>query len=88
MMLSCQDVNEFLVAYLDGDVPEQLRERFDKHVERCSVCSTYLNQYRATIQLTQEAASLDPEPPEALVEMTLDFLRKHWDEEEGPSHAE
>ncbi len=83
MMLTCKDVNEFLAAYLDGDVPEDLRRRFEKHVERCRVCRTYLTQYRTTIELTRDSASLDPEPPEALVEMTLEFLREHWNGGEG-----
>ena len=88
MMLTCEDVNDFLAAYLDGDIPEDLRRRFDMHVARCSVCGAYLNQYRNTIELTRDSAFLDPEPPEALVEMTLEFLRNHWDEEDGQSRID
>lgn len=83
MMLTCEDVNQFLAAYLEGDVPPALRRRYEKHVERCSVCSTYLRQYRQTVDLTHESAVLDPEPPEELVDLTMAFLRKHWDEESG-----
>lgn len=83
MMLTCEDVNRFLAAYLEDDVPPALRRRYEKHVERCSVCGAYLRQYRDTIDLTRQSAEIDPEPPEALVELTLAFLREHWDEENG-----
>lgn len=77
MMLTCEDVNEFLVAYLDESLSERLRHRFERHVARCEVCRGYLDQYRHTIELTRDSASIYPDPPEALVEMTLAFLREH-----------
>lgn len=79
MMLTCEDVNEFLAAYLDDAVPHALRQRYERHIARCRVCSTYLSQYRDTIRLARETASIDSEPPEALIEMTLAFLQEQLD---------
>lgn len=79
MMLTCEDVNDFLAAYVDEDIPDNLRRRYEAHVARCKVCSAYLSQYRSTMRLAREADSIDidADPPEELVEMTLSFLNKH-----------
>lgn len=77
MMLTCEDVNDFLAAYVDDDIPDSIRRRYEEHVARCKVCSAYLSQYRSTMRLTREAGSIDAEPPEELVEMTLAFLNEH-----------
>lgn len=77
MMLTCEDVNDFLAAYVDDDIPDSIRRRYEAHVARCQVCSAYLTQYRSTMRLTREADSIDAEPPKELVEMTLAFLNEH-----------
>ncbi len=78
-MLTCEDVNDFLAAYVDDDIPDNLRRRYETHVARCDVCSAYLDQYRSTIRLTRESVSIDSDPPDALVEMTLAFLNEQLD---------
>jgi anti-sigma factor RsiW len=77
MMLTCEDVNNFLVAYLDDDIPDNLRRRYEAHVARCEVCSAYLSQYRSTMRLTRESDTVAVDLPEELVEMTLSFLNEH-----------
>lgn len=80
-MLTCEDVNAFIVDYLEGTLDDRTRRRFEKHIANCGVCSTYLDQYRETVTLVkEEAAEHPPEPPEELVDATLDFLRQHYDE--------
>lgn len=74
MMLTCEDVNDFLAAYVDDDIPAQLRRRYEAHVARCDVCSAYLSQYRTTMHLAHEAGSNGAAVPEELVDMTLAFL--------------
>ena len=77
MMLTCKDVNDFLAAYVDNDLPDNLRRRYEAHISGCEICSAYLNQYRTTMALTREAGSNGSEPPDELVEMTLAFLEDH-----------
>lgn len=77
MMLTCEDVNEFLAAYVDDDIPDHLRRRYEAHISRCKVCSAYLSQYRTAMTLTRETGSINEPPPEELVEMTLSFLDEH-----------
>lgn len=77
MMLTCKDVNDFLAAYVDDDIPDSLRRRYEAHVARCKVCSAYLSQYRSTMKLARESDSIGADPPDELVEITLAFLNEH-----------
>ena len=84
-MLSCEDVNDFIVEYLEGTLDDRTRRRFEKHIANCPACSTYLDQYRETVTLVKEEAA-PPEPPEELVDATLDFLRQHYDDAQNGTH--
>lgn len=77
--LSCQDVNRFLVEYFDGALPARTQNRFETHVAACPDCKPYFDQYRETIALVRETGAALPDPPEALVEATLAFLRNGRD---------
>lgn len=76
-MLTCRDVDEFLAAYLDQRLEGALRQRFERHLARCSNCVAYLDQYRETTRLVREAGEVPQDPPEELIESTLRFLREH-----------
>ncbi|MDQ7041187.1 MAG: zf-HC2 domain-containing protein [Rhodothermus sp.] len=83
--LTCEDVNRFLAAYLDGALDAHTRAAFEAHLQDCDDCQAYLDQYRKTIELVRQAADV-PEPPPALIEHTLSFLRERLFEE-PPSNA-
>ena len=84
LFLTCRDVTEFLTAYSEGDLEEGTRRRFESHVSSCLACAAYLDQYRKTVELVKETGRTDTavEPPEKLVELTLAFLREHYDEKD------
>jgi len=75
--LTCRDVIEFLRAYLDGELPSELRRRFEDHVDACPPCLHYLDSYRQTVLLAAEAFEAEPdeaapeEIPEELVRAVL-----------------
>lgn len=71
-MLTCEDVNGFIVDYLEGALPDDLTRRFEKHIAGCGQCSKYVRQYRATMEYVGDQS---PEPPQELVEEALAFLR-------------
>ncbi|GIV62541.1 MAG: hypothetical protein KatS3mg044_1407 [Rhodothermaceae bacterium] len=81
---TCEDVNRFLVEYLDGTLDPETRARFEAHLGACPKCKPYLEQYLATLRLVKEAG--DVEPPPALVEHTLSFLRLHLDRGDPSRH--
>lgn len=77
MTLCCEDINEFLTAYLDEELDEPLQEGFERHIADCDCCGVYLEQYRETIALIQEEEASGAEVPDELAERTLAFLREH-----------
>jgi anti-sigma factor RsiW len=50
--ISCQELVELVTDYLDGAMPAELRVRFERHIESCPGCHTYLEQMQATIRVT------------------------------------
>lgn len=70
---SCQEVNSFLMEYLEETLDAETSERYRKHLGRCGSCSAYLEQYHDTIKLTRECQEC--ELPTDLVEHTLEFLK-------------
>lgn len=76
--LSCEEINRFIVDFLDGDMDEALRSTFGNHLRHCSNCAAFLDQYRHTIRLLR--AARDVPIPEELVRRTIDVLRNHYDD--------
>jgi anti-sigma factor RsiW len=71
--MTCRELIEFLIDYLDGTLAPQERERFDAHLAVCAPCKRYLDSYRKTIRLAKSAvATMDvPRIPEELVHAIL-----------------
>lgn len=53
--LCCRDFSDFLMAFLDGELTPDIACRFDQHLSKCPQCKTYVDTYRTTVQLAQEA---------------------------------
>ena len=50
--LSCQELVELVTDYLEGALSEEDVARFERHIEPCRNCTTYIEQMRTTIALT------------------------------------
>ncbi len=50
--LTCQELVELITEYLEGALPETIRQQVDAHLANCEGCTNYLLQMRQTIQLT------------------------------------
>ena len=63
--LSCQELVELVTDFLEGALPSELHDRFERHIAHCAGCQAYLKQMRATIRatgtLTVESLTLDAE---------------------------
>jgi anti-sigma factor RsiW len=62
----CQDVVEQITAYLDDELPGDVRRGIDAHLEACGDCARILAQWRKVIGLTgrladDELGRLDPD---------------------------
>lgn len=47
--LTCAELVELVSAYLDGELDEDTRERFERHLADCDGCERYLDQFRTVI---------------------------------------
>ena len=77
--LSCQELVELVTDYLEGALPAELRERFERHIAHCSGCTAYLDQMRATIRAT---GTLTPESLSAEAERALLDAFHDWNRED------
>jgi anti-sigma factor RsiW len=77
-LLTCHEVIDFLGAWLDDELPPDVRSRFDEHVAVCPACVDYIETYRQTQQLARQAADDEARDedgaPEPLVQAILAAL--------------
>jgi len=74
--VTCREFADFIMEYLDGELPEDVRGSFERHLSRCPNCHTYLAQYRATVEVGRSAfaddeANLPSDVPEELIRAIL-----------------
>jgi anti-sigma factor RsiW len=69
-MLTCAEIIQFLMDYLDGNLPSEQLTAFDKHMAVCPACQAFLQNYRQVIALAKSSlpsapvAAHDELPPE------------------------
>ena len=71
--LTCQEIIEFLWAYVSQELPPERVVEFERHLAVCPSCVDYLDTYRQTIELTQASLG-EPEDegfPDELVQAIL-----------------
>ncbi len=75
-MMTCVEFEDFLIDYMEGDLPAKQRRIFEIHIKICRECREYLAAYRRTIEIAGrayegDAAPLPDEVPEDLVQAIL-----------------
>ncbi len=66
--MTCRELCEFIMDYLDGEMPEAVRVPFERHIAQCPPCECYLRQYRATISAGRTACAGDEDVPASVPE--------------------
>jgi anti-sigma factor RsiW len=79
--MTCREVIDFLMAYVDGELAADVRSEFERHLAVCQPCVDYLASYRRTLEVERQAfAPRDQETappiPEDLIRAIL-ASRKH-----------
>lgn len=74
--MTCQELADFLMSYLEGELPEGQQASLAAHLELCPPCLAYLRTYEETVRLGRSlcddpAASIPAEVPEELVQAVL-----------------
>lgn len=50
--MMCKELVELVTDYLEGNLTKSETARFQRHLEDCDGCTTYLEQFKQTIKLT------------------------------------
>jgi len=74
--MTCRELTEFLMAYVEGSLPAEERAIFDRHLSICPPCVTYVASYEATLNLERAAfagpdEAVGEDVPETLVRAIL-----------------
>ena len=83
--MCCREFVDFLSAYVEGELPDDVRASFEKHWVDCPPCLDYLESFRQTIRMAGDLARCEASLPEAeaprrLVDAILDARRRMKDE--------
>lgn len=74
-LLTCKELLDFLLDYVDGQLPPGERVEFERHLAVCPPCVAYLDSYRQTIEIGQKLAAREDEAateaPEPLIAAIL-----------------
>ena len=62
MMITCRQFEDFLMAYLDGELLPRQKRVFKIHLKVCRECREYLAAYQRTIEISRQAFG-DPDAP-------------------------
>ena len=57
--MTCRELADFILDYLEGHLPGDVRSAFDEHLSLCSNCVDYLAGYKATVDLSRRARHAD-----------------------------
>ncbi len=60
--MTCQELADFLMQYLDDGLAREQRSEFESHVGICPDCLHYLETYRETVRLGRSICA-EPEGP-------------------------
>ncbi len=76
MMITCQEFEDFVIAYLEGELPRRQTVVFELHLKVCRECRDYLTSYKRTIEVSKRAfqepgQQIPDEVPEDLVRAIL-----------------
>jgi anti-sigma factor RsiW len=75
-MITCKEFENFILDYLDDELPSLQRTRFERHIRLCRECKQYLQAYRRTIEVSSAVLSapetqVPDDVPEDLIKAIL-----------------
>lgn len=79
-MMTCREIAEFLREAVAGELPAEVQQEFERHLELCGNCVEFMTQYRLTITATRTALDQPVEVPSELVDAILHAVRAARDD--------
>jgi anti-sigma factor RsiW len=77
-VISCHQLIEFCLDYIDGALPQDQQVRFRRHLAQCPDCVTFFETYQKTPEVSREA--LATQLPSSVREAVRSFLRAQRDD--------
>ena len=72
--MTCRELVDFLMEYLNGELGEAEHETFDRHLAACPTCVDYLESYKTTVRLGQEVCTSTDEVPSDVPSQLIDAI--------------
>ena len=73
-VISCRQLFDFCLDYIEGDLPEDVQTDFRRHLGRCSDCVNFFETYRRTPEISREV--LQTHIPPSVKQSVLAYLRE------------
>ncbi|MBI5764799.1 MAG: zf-HC2 domain-containing protein [Planctomycetes bacterium] len=75
--MTCREIADFLMQYLDGELPRRQRATFELHLANCPACRVYVESYERTVTLARSSksaadVSITESMPDELVRLILE----------------
>ncbi len=75
-MMTCKELCEFIADYIEGELPEAQRLSFKSHIDLCTSCRDYMENYLHTIRAERAAMDCNrrefPPMPDEMVKAILE----------------
>lgn len=59
--MTCHDYKDLMMGYLDNELNDEQRRRFEEHLAGCGECSNELKQFKHLKAITDEVTMVEPE---------------------------
>jgi anti-sigma factor RsiW len=59
--MTCQDSRDFMMAYLDNEMDEADRKKFEEHLTSCRQCARQMEEFKGLKRMTDSIALAEPE---------------------------
>lgn len=80
-MISCREFEDFILRYLDGELPARQTNLFEWHMRMCRECREYLAAYKQAIELGK--AVLGPADEAVPADVPDDLIKAVLDSRKG-----
>jgi len=77
--MTCREIADFLMQYIDGEFPWRERTAFKFHLALCPMCRGYSKSYERTVKIARSSKSTvdDPNPESVPDELVRAILKSH-----------
>lgn len=69
--MNCREIVDFLMDFVEGDLPAEQAAAFKEHLLDCPCCAKYMDCYRKAVELGRTACRECEPVPEDLIKAIL-----------------